>query len=73
LSRSREHGAFGIHQFDTILQQQLAANMLPPGTLIIANVPRAPKPRSKSGSKSGAIYDGDSFASGRKLGSGLAT
>jgi hypothetical protein len=31
-----------IHQFDTILQQQLAANMLPPGTLIIANVPLPP-------------------------------
>jgi hypothetical protein len=27
-----------VHQFDTILQQQLAANMLSPGTLIIANV-----------------------------------
>jgi hypothetical protein len=31
-----------IRQFDTILQQQLAANMLPPGTLIIANVPLSP-------------------------------
>ena len=31
-----------IHQFDTILQQQLAANTLPPGTLIIANVPLPP-------------------------------
>ena len=31
-----------IQQFNTILQQQLAANMLPPGTLIIANVPLPP-------------------------------
>ena len=31
-----------IQQFDTILQQQLAANMLPPGSLIIANVPLPP-------------------------------
>jgi hypothetical protein len=31
-----------IQQFDTILQQQLAAHMLPPGTLIIANVPLPP-------------------------------
>ena len=31
-----------MRQFDTILQQQLAANMLPPGTLIIANVPLPP-------------------------------
>jgi hypothetical protein len=31
-----------IHQFDAILQQQLAANMLPPGTLIVANVPLPP-------------------------------
>ena len=31
-----------IHQFDTILQQQLAANTLAPGTLIIANVPLPP-------------------------------
>ncbi len=31
-----------MHQFDTILQQQLAANTLAPGTLIIANVPLPP-------------------------------
>ena len=31
-----------IHQFNTILQQQLAANTLAPGTLIIANVPLPP-------------------------------
>jgi hypothetical protein len=31
-----------IRQFDTILQQQLAANTLAPGTLIIANVPLPP-------------------------------
>ncbi len=31
-----------IHQFDGILQQQLAANMLPPGTLVVANVPLPP-------------------------------
>jgi hypothetical protein len=31
-----------IQQFDMILQQQLAANMLPPGTLIVANVPLPP-------------------------------
>ena len=31
-----------MRQFDTILQQQLAANMMPPGSLVIANVPLAP-------------------------------
>lgn len=31
-----------IRQFDTILQQQLAANTLAPGTLVIANVPLPP-------------------------------
>lgn len=31
-----------MHQFDTILQQQLAANTLAPGTLIIANIPLPP-------------------------------
>jgi hypothetical protein len=31
-----------IQQFDMILQQQLAANMLLPGTLIVANVPLPP-------------------------------
>ena len=31
-----------IRQFDSILQQQLAANTLAPGTLIIANVPLPP-------------------------------
>ena len=31
-----------IHQFYTILQRQLAANTLPSGTLIIANVPLPP-------------------------------
>lgn len=31
-----------MHQFDTVLQQQLAANTLAPGTLIIANVPLPP-------------------------------
>ena len=31
-----------MRQFDSILQQQLAANTLAPGTLIIANVPLPP-------------------------------
>lgn len=31
-----------MRQFDTILQQRLAANMMPPGSLIIANVPLPP-------------------------------
>ena len=31
-----------MRQFDTILQRQLAANMLAPGTLIVANVPLPP-------------------------------
>jgi len=31
-----------LRQFDTILRRQLAADMLPPGTLIIANVPLPP-------------------------------
>jgi hypothetical protein len=31
-----------MRQFDTILRQQLAANMMPPGSLVIANVPLAP-------------------------------
>ena len=31
-----------MRQFDTILQQQLAANTVAPGTLIIANVPLPP-------------------------------
>jgi hypothetical protein len=31
-----------MRQFEMILQQQLAANMMPPGSLIIANVPLAP-------------------------------
>jgi hypothetical protein len=31
-----------MRQFDTILERQLAANMLPAGTLIIANVPLPP-------------------------------
>jgi hypothetical protein len=31
-----------MRQFDTILQRQLAANMMPPGSLVIANVPLAP-------------------------------
>jgi hypothetical protein len=31
-----------MRQFDTVLQQQLAANMLPPGTSVIAKVPLAP-------------------------------
>jgi hypothetical protein len=31
-----------MRQFDTILQQQLPANMMPPGSLVIANVPLAP-------------------------------
>jgi hypothetical protein len=31
-----------IRQFDTALQQQLAANTLAPGTLIVANVPLPP-------------------------------
>jgi hypothetical protein len=31
-----------MRQFDTILQRQLAANMMPPGSLIIANVPIPP-------------------------------
>jgi hypothetical protein len=31
-----------MRQFDTVLQQQIAANTLAPGTLIIANVPLPP-------------------------------
>jgi hypothetical protein len=31
-----------MRQFDTILLRQLAANMMPPGSLVIANVPLAP-------------------------------
>jgi hypothetical protein len=31
-----------MRQFDTILQQQLAANMMPPGSVVIANVPLTP-------------------------------
>ena len=31
-----------IRQFDTILEQQLAANMFPPGSLVLANVPLPP-------------------------------
>jgi hypothetical protein len=31
-----------MRQFDTILQQQLAGNMLPPGSLIVASVPLPP-------------------------------
>ena len=31
-----------MRQFDTILQQQLAANVMPAGSLIIANVPLSP-------------------------------
>jgi hypothetical protein len=31
-----------MRQFDTILQRQLAANMMPSGSLIIANVPLPP-------------------------------
>jgi PDZ domain len=31
-----------MRKFDTILQQQLAANMMPPGSLVIANVPLPP-------------------------------
>jgi hypothetical protein len=31
-----------MRQFDSVLQQQLAANTLAPGTLIIANVPLPP-------------------------------
>ena len=31
-----------MHQFDSILEQQIAANMMPAGTLIIANVPLPP-------------------------------
>jgi len=31
-----------MRQFDNILQQQIAANTMPPGTLIIANVPLPP-------------------------------
>jgi len=31
-----------MRQFDKILQRQLAADMLPPGTLIIANIPLLP-------------------------------
>jgi len=31
-----------MRQFETILQRQLAANILAPGTLIIANVPLPP-------------------------------
>jgi hypothetical protein len=31
-----------MRQFDSVLQQQVAANTMPPGTLIIANVPLPP-------------------------------
>jgi hypothetical protein len=31
-----------MRQFDTILQRQLVADLLPPGTLIIANIPLPP-------------------------------
>ena len=31
-----------MRQFETILQRQLAANMMPPGSLVIANVPLPP-------------------------------
>jgi hypothetical protein len=31
-----------MRQFDRVLQQQIAANLLPPGTLIIANIPLPP-------------------------------
>jgi hypothetical protein len=31
-----------LREFDTILQHQLAVNMMPPGSLIIANVPLPP-------------------------------
>jgi hypothetical protein len=31
-----------MRQFDTVLEQQIAANMMPAGTLIIANVPLPP-------------------------------
>src|SRR5262245_12411278 len=31
-----------MRQFDKILQRQLAADMLPPGTLIVANIPLPP-------------------------------
>jgi hypothetical protein len=31
-----------MHQFDSVLEQQIAANMMPAGTLIIANVPLPP-------------------------------
>jgi hypothetical protein len=31
-----------MHQFDSILERQIAANMMPSGTLIIANVPLPP-------------------------------
>ena len=41
-----------MRQFDTVLQQQLAANTLAPGTLIIANV-RLPPPVYRELQKSG--------------------
>jgi hypothetical protein len=31
-----------MHQFESILEGQIAANMMPAGTLIIANVPLPP-------------------------------
>jgi hypothetical protein len=31
-----------MRQFDNVLERQIAANMMPAGTLIIANVPLAP-------------------------------
>ena len=31
-----------MRQFDSVLEQQIAANMMPAGTLIIANVPLPP-------------------------------
>lgn len=37
-----------MRQFDTILRQQLAANMMPPGSLVIANVPLRPPSTARS-------------------------
>jgi hypothetical protein len=32
-----------MRQFDSVLEQEIAANAMPPGTLIVANVPLPPE------------------------------
>jgi hypothetical protein len=62
-----------MRQFDTILLQQLAANMMPPGCLVIAKpastrcLPRTQKPGGKHRSNPGAIDDGDPLSCGRQI------